>query len=99
MSLSLAINQVMLPSWWGVPLPQGTSNRKKLYENGQRRAAILESIASSTKPVRVESLAEEHDCSIASIRNFVAQLVNEGLIIRGADSDGKITVEKCSNAR
>lgn len=92
--LSLAIKQIIAPNWWNEPTAPWKTNRKRLNESAEKREQLFKSISRKRKPVTMNQLAMEHDCTIAKIRSMAEPYVRSGVLIRGQNDDGKVTLEK-----
>ncbi len=94
MSLSLAIQQITAPNWWNDPVQPWKSNRKRLNEIAELRAEFIKSFERRRKPVSMDQLAKEFDCTVAKIRGLAGPFVESGQLVRGVNEDKKITLAK-----
>ena len=92
--LSKAIQQITAPNWWNDPTEPWKSNRKRLNETAELRAKFIKSFERRRKPVGMEQLAKEFDCSVAKIRALAGPFVESGSLVRGVNEEKKVTLEK-----
>ena len=92
--LSLAIKQITAPNWRNDPTAPWKTNRKRLNESAEKREQLFKSISRKRNPVTMFQLAMEHDCAIAKIRSMAEPYVRSGMLIRGQNDDGKVTLSK-----
>lgn len=94
MSLTIALSQISKPSWWNDPPEPWQTNRKRLAETSEQRDLLLASIQRKRTPKTMAELADENDCTVAKIRSLVAPFIESGVLVRGVNADGKVTIAK-----
>jgi len=94
MSLSQSLHQITLGTWWNDPQQPWKSNRKRLNEIAEQREIFIATMNRKRKPVTLEQLAKEFDCTVAKIRGWAGPFVESGQLVRGVNEDKKVTLEK-----
>jgi len=97
MSLQLALAQIQRPSWWfsrNEPWAEPDSNKARANETAQLRAQFFKSFDNRNNPATMEQLSKEFDCTTAKIRSIADPFIKSGNLIRGINSDNKVTLEK-----
>lgn len=89
MSLQIALQQIQLPSFFGITTASHSScqlNRSRTQNNDARRAEIVKILRAHGKPMDYATLGELTGWTLFSLRNLLNTLVKDGQVMRSMSS-------------